>query len=307
MLFATTRERSRRGPVQRRKGLNSCSHKRNAASSPLLMLPLELRKTIYEYALGGHLISVETDGRYRSSMRDAFKVAAKQKQRAALKHSICICADSSEACGEHLDQDCAETSPFFMGRRAPCAQNKLSLALLRTCWSVYEDAHLTHLSINCFSFRSGVDFVWFFQLELGAFQRAALREFHLRSSLGFPEVDLWDTALAPKVLSQLSGLRKIHISVTKPEGWLRPLQGGPLQSPDTWREDQWVQGFLALQYLPLSEVTVTLWSAVPNPPGDLPTSFEEPITEEAHAYANTLKHRILAKPNKNIFKMFLRD
>lgn len=282
--------------------LNSSSYNRNAISSPLLRLPPELRKIIYGYALGGHLIAVDTEGWWVHNLSTDVRTAAvRHKRRFPLRHWVCDCRDSPKACGRFLDDNSALRLRSLYDTDSACIQNKLSFGLLRTCWSIYEDARLIPFSSNCFSFFSGVVFTRCVLFELSASQQQALREVHLHSELGMPWPNVWDTTFSPKMLSQLSGLRKVYLAFVKTDVNPRPLNG-LLRDSNRWQEDQWIQGFLNLQCLPLSDVTVTVWRFQPFSYIShiyTPARFEQLETEETRAYAERVKQRLLAQPDAN--------
>jgi len=242
--------------------------------------------------LGGHLICLETKGYYPFHIKDARTAAAKHKSHLALKHFVCKCRDASTACGKWLGQSSDWGTPGICDRTAACLQNKLNIGFLRTCWSVYEDARLIPFSSNCFSFSHGAVFVRFVLLEIDMCRRKSLRELHFRSTLGYSG-DIWETALVPKVLSQLSGLRRINITMARFEHRLSLFQGS-----SAWQQDRWVRGFLNLHRLPLSDAAVTLWKPVWYPHHEL-ARFEELATDDVRAYTRRLEERILAQPGIN--------
>ncbi|MCJ1438911.1 hypothetical protein MMC27_008301 [Xylographa pallens] len=212
---------------------------RNAAQSPLLKLPLEIRSKIWREVLGDHDVHIVKGLQWRipgsvSDVYDAY-AAVNFGSNKPLRHYICIQEQSVVATyqrwkadmengfakpvdhGKHNNECITEFQchmcdhPFFCQAKKLHGvvqwERRLQLALLRTCRQIYVEANEVLWGTNTFSFGS-TRLLKEFMAQRNATQKQLLKKIHVK----------WDNSsisvrLPIATIKALSGVRVLHLNM----------------------------------------------------------------------------------------------
>ena len=231
------------------------SIKVNAAQSPLLRLPGEIRDRIFRLVLGEKTVHIYQifDG--------VFKVR-RWSSNGRIYHRVCVASQSEDELYENFSKcksekstvDCAatRTSPFQQ-RHDNCysVALQLDLNLLSSCRQIYEEANFLLWTTNTFAFarpwalRSFVD-------RLNFAQRKKLCSIHIDKSWASAEMDPWSPIVTTTFMKKLGNLQKVQLTY-----WTR-RRTPPYPNSVNIEGKHAKDTMCSLKALPLKEVTVII-------------------------------------------------
>ena len=202
---------------------------RNAVTSSLLTVPLEIRTKIYSELLGDRLVHL----RYRREFDDDVGSITKRKKlgQTAWSHAVCEvdCPESvkdqgksypdSGGDGEEVDwlnphQSCDVRLNYRNWDDEP-----FPLSILRSCRQIYHEAGQILWSTNTFSFTDGATFQRFMGTR-SLIQKRTLKK--LRFEMNWDtqeEATRWNSALNITIIRSLQGLRQLRMCIYYSLGW----------------------------------------------------------------------------------------
>ncbi|KAL9003974.1 MAG: hypothetical protein Q9180_009871, partial [Flavoplaca navasiana] len=199
--------------------------KRNAATSPLLTLPSELRDKIWTEVLGGRLVhlNLEVIVDEYSDYTDSLAKAEYYWQ-----HNVCQ-HDGPE------DQPDRKRKPHFGCRlrledayglvdddaHNLCDDSMMHLTVLRASRQIYVEANRILWTTNTFSFANGTSFGEFMKIRK-SHQKQLIRNLRFDMRWGWGDEFRWNSALGMALIKSLSGLQTLRLHIVcnlKKECW----------------------------------------------------------------------------------------
>ncbi|KAI4268147.1 MAG: hypothetical protein LQ337_008019 [Flavoplaca oasis] len=192
--------------------------KRNAATSPLLTLPSELRDKIWTEVLGGRLLHLDFDvDDYASDPGEYY-----------WKHSVCQhdCLEdrSDRKWKPHAECRLRYNKAYALSDDPYSLYDNdalMHLTLLRASRQIYVEANRILWTTNTFSFNDGQAFGGFMRTRSNC-QKQLIRSLRFEMRWGWGEEALWNTALGMTLIRSLTGLRTLRLQIVcnvKKECW----------------------------------------------------------------------------------------
>ncbi|MCJ1392984.1 hypothetical protein MMC18_005856 [Xylographa bjoerkii] len=274
------KHRKRQAFTAPRDALTKSIIKRNAAESPLLTLPLEIRRRIWREVLGDHQVHivrmyVRREPQAPMTLRDIILRVANEEPDEILRHYLCVQGKSQTAVYQQWKTDMEEGSARrvsqedhesdcmidYSDKNHACAAagchnrsgRTLQLALLRACRQIYVEANESLWSTNIFSFGDSKLFKNFIDRR-NSTQKKLLKKIHLNwTGHNVPHGRDYAAPLLLSTIRTLRGLRVMHLNM---------LRYFPEESSKSYIESEWNSNFrtvdvLVFSNLPLQVVTVT--------------------------------------------------
>ncbi|MCJ1401468.1 hypothetical protein MMC11_004682 [Xylographa trunciseda] len=302
--------------------LTKSTIKRNAAESPLLRLPLEIRMKIWKEVLGDHQVHIVRIHRSRdphapSELDGTVSRGTSYDPRIPLRHYLCIQEQSEAAIYKQwrsdIEQRSAKSAHYWKKHYNCCmvdykceyplctapnchgaerSSRKLQLGLLRACRQIYVETNEVLWSTNTFSFEEIV-LLRHFMAQRNAMQKRLLKKIHLKwvSPPPYRTVYRRPTPLSLATINAFRGLQTLHLNIVasfKPH-WA-----------ERWTEEEstrqtLVRDVLIFRALPLKVVTVTYDAQV-----YLPTLVDLPAAQRLEL-AESIRTRLLDPDGADVY------
>ncbi|KAL8916912.1 MAG: hypothetical protein Q9208_008276 [Pyrenodesmia sp. 3 TL-2023] len=259
---------------------------RNAITSPLLRLPLELREQIWTHVLGERLIHLKydptaEDPEHRPVFSLEFSLSSYGGyERIILRHytemngniwsaSIVVprmvrdeddkdvgkWQESHDECHLH-DYD-----PHSLPPRRPAdlsGNSTMHLTVLRASRQIYVEANRILWATNTFSFNDAPSFEEFMKTR-NAHQKRLINTLRFEMHWGSSEAKQWNSVLNMTLVKSLTGLRTLHLPITyniKKHLW-------DLVKNNFVQQASYTQGLRKLSMLPLTNAEVVIRTSPP--------------------------------------------
>lgn len=178
--------------------LDNGSVARNASSSPLLRMPLEIREKIWAEVLGGELIHIEYIDIWRHLVCQHDSPDGEMAKHWAAENV-------------HLRCD-RELAGKISATQEQLGHNSMHLTALRVCRQMYIEANNVLWSTNTFSFTDDAIFVLFMNVRT-TYQIRSLRRLRLQLDWSWGEYS-WKRVLGITLIRSLTGLRSLRLQIT---------------------------------------------------------------------------------------------
>ncbi|KAL9576525.1 MAG: hypothetical protein Q9212_007024, partial [Teloschistes hypoglaucus] len=227
-MAMTTRSSTRRARQEQEASRISIGEA-NAASSPLLRLPMEIQMEIFTYVVGGGMIHIDTDPWAASTTTTTTRslplsrgvCLAEASEHTAHREAVlgCTAVPSGEnpiyyvkPCGDR-HAACSNASSVVVAADGSVGgeqqhSSKVHLDLLRVCHPTHAHASTLFWSTNIFAFTAPEAFKSFLA-------RASPKQKKLITSLhiDFDLRDNWDPCTTPRLLNQLPAVKHLILCV----------------------------------------------------------------------------------------------
>ncbi|KAL8764620.1 MAG: hypothetical protein Q9194_006938 [Teloschistes cf. exilis] len=221
-MAMTTRSRALRARQEQETSRISIG-RANAASSPLLSLPMEIQREIFTYVVGGGMIHVDTNPWAGSTTTT--------NRPLPLSRGICQSEASEHSAHREAAMGCSavpsgQSSIYYVkpcgDRHAACSNvsggvvvaddsgepTKVHLALLSVCHPTYAEASVLFWSTNTFAFTAPEAFKSFLA-RLTPNQKHRITSLHIDFDLRHD----WDAVTRPRLLNQLPAVKSLDLCV----------------------------------------------------------------------------------------------
>lgn len=270
---------------------NAVRIRKNAADSPLLRAPPEVREKILLNVIGDKVIHIRFIEGYNLASLYAHEGKDEKEaygKKGALRHAICVLSLSGKSAYEeamcagmtkHYGEPSGGSLPSCVKRHNDCTFHskypdyvleedrealKLDLKVLGASRQLYEEANYLLWATNVFSFHDPCSFDKFFA-SLNPAQKRNLTNLHLEAGSDW-DPQSWKIALKKPYLSMLRSVRHLHLCF---EQYFTHYLGGESRDEAMERSkkdlEDYVEPFLRLRVLPQKHVTAVVHNFTPGP------------------------------------------